>query len=280
MRLRIDQIVLVALLALSTLWLGCNQKPQEPPTKHVLRLATTTSVRDSGLLDRLLPLFESQHDCRVDVVAVGTGAALKLGENGDADALLVHAPASEKKFMEAGHGTRREELMYNYFVILGPADDPAKIKGLDAVEAFKKIADGKFCFLSRGDDSGTHKRELDLWQQAGGRPEWSDYLETGQGMGTTLTMAYEKQGYVLADEATYLNFQDKIDLVKLSGESESLINRYSVITVNPNKTPKINATLATDLADFLISPEAQQLIQDYKIAEKQLFIPTRFSKAD
>ena len=260
--------------------MGCDQKPQDPPTKNVLRLATTTSVRDSGLLDRLLPLFESQHDCRVDVVAVGTGAALKLGENGDADALLVHAPVSEKKFMKAGHGTRREELMYNYFIILGPADDPAQIKGLDAVNAFQKIAEGKFCFLSRGDDSGTHKRELAIWQEAGGRPEWSDYLETGQGMGTTLAMAYEKQGYVLADEATYLNFKDKIDLVKLSGESESLINRYSVITVNPNKSTKINETLATDLADFLISPEAQQLIQDYKIAGQQLFFPTRFSKAD
>ena len=282
-RLKIYQVGILFLCG--SLWgcAGCSQKKDQPANStktNVLRLATTTSVRDSGLLDQLLPLFESRNDCRVDVVAVGTGAALKLGESGDADALLVHAPEAEKAFMDAGHGTRREELMYNYFIILGPADDPAKIRGLDAVEAFRKIAAGKFRFLSRGDDSGTHKRELALWQEARMRPAQPDYIETGQGMGTTLTMAFEMQGYVLADEGTYLNFKDKIDLVKLSGASESLINRYSVITVNPDKSPKIDYDLAARLADFLISREGQQLINDYQIAGQQLFFPKRLQPAD
>jgi tungstate transport system substrate-binding protein len=244
-------------------------------TTDVLRLATTTSTRDSGLLDELLPVFERSHNCRVDVIAVGTGAALRLGEAGDVDVLLIHARTAEEAFMAAGHGIRHEELMYNDFVLLGPKDDPAGVRGLDPIEAMRKIAESKQRFVSRGDDSGTHKRELSLWGKAGGRPAWDDYLEGGQGMGPTLMMAGEKQSYVLADRGTYLNFRDKISLVPLAAAAESLRNPYAVIAVSPQKHEKINSRLADALVDFLISDEAQRLIADYRISGQQLFYPTR-----
>lgn len=241
----------------------------------VLRLATTTSTRDSGLLDELLPVFESMHNCRVDVVAVGTGAALKLGEAADADVLVVHARRAEEAFMQAGHGVRHEEFMYNDFVLLGPQDDPAHIRDVDPIEALKKITAGAHRFISRGDDSGTHKRELALWEQAGGRPEWDGYVESGQGMGPTLVMADEMQGYTLADMGTYLNFKDKVELVPLAAAAASLRNPYAVIVVNPAKHERINAKLANALVDFLISAEAQRLIGDYRVGGQQLFHPTR-----
>jgi tungstate transport system substrate-binding protein len=240
-----------------------------------MRLVTTTSVRDSGLLDQLLPVFEARNNCRVDVVAVGTGAALRLGAVGDADALLVHAPAAEKEFLDAGHGTSRTEFMVNYFLILGPADDPAQVRQRDAADALKKITRGNFRFVSRGDDSGTHQREQALWQQAGGRPEWDGYIASGQGMGVTLIMADEIQAYVLSDQGTYLNFKDKIDLVPLTAQSESLRNTYSVLTVSPTKHPAINAQMAERLADFLVAVETQDMIDAYQIAGQQLFRPLR-----
>lgn len=239
--------------------------------KNVLRLATTTSTRDSGLLDVLLPKFESAHNCRVDVVAVGTGAALKLGERGDADVLLVHAPQAEKQFMDAGHGTRRQSFMYNYFTVLGPPDDPAGIADKDPIDALKSIADGSHRFISRGDDSGTHKRELALWKEAGGRPEWQGYLESGQGMGATLVMADEKQAYVLTDRGTYLNFKTKVDLVPLVAESELLLNTYSAIVVDASKHEKINAKLAEKFADFLTSEKTSRAIVEYTLAGQPLF---------
>ena len=249
-----------------------------PPTgsaSAVLRLATTTSTRDSGLLDVLLPVFEKAQGCRVDVVAVGSGAALKLGEAGDADVLLVHARKSEEEFMAARHGIRHEEFMYNDFVLLGPPSDPAKIRDLDPVKGLQKIAAGKHTFVSRGDDSGTHKQELGLWKMAGGRPEWDNYLESGQGMGPTLVIADEKRGYVLADRGTYLSFRDKLELVPLAAAAKCLRNPYAAIVVNPDKHPKINARLANTLVDFLISDEGQRLIAGYKISGQQLFHPTR-----
>ncbi len=244
-------------------------------TPAVLRLATTTSTRDSGLLDELLPVFEKVHNCRVDVVAVGTGAALKLGEAGDADVVLVHARKAEEAFMAAGHGIRHEEFMYNDFVLLGPKADPAQIRDVEPIEALKKIAAGEHRFVSRGDDSGTHKRELALWEQAGGRPAWDGYVESGQGMGPTLVMADEMQGYVLADMGTYLNFKDKVELVPLAAAAESLRNPYAAIVVNPAKHDKINEKLATAFVDFLISADAQRLIGDYRVGGQQLFHPTR-----
>ncbi len=240
-----------------------------------MRLATTTSLRDSGLLDTLLPKFEQKFHCRVDVVAVGTGAAIKLGEAGDADVLLVHARDAEVAFMNAGHGSRHEEFMYNEFLILGPATDPARIRELSPLDALKQIAVSRHPFVSRGDDSGTHQRERELWNKAGGLRSWADYLESGQGMGPTLMMADELQGYVLTDQGTYLNFRQKVDLVPLVANSPLLRNPYAVIVVNPQKHEHVNATLANALAEFLIDPETQRDIGDYRIGNQTLFQPTR-----
>ena len=246
----------------------------------VLRLATTTSTRDSGLLDQLLPVFEEAQHCRVDVIAVGTGAALKLGESGDVDVVMVHARAAEEAFMQAQHGIRHEEFMYNDFVLLGPEDDPAQIRGLEPIAAMKRIAARKHCFVSRGDDSGTHKRELSLWKQAKIQSVWPDYLECGQGMGPTLVIANERLGYTLADMGTFLNFSQKIELVPLAKPAESLRNPYAAIVINPKKHKKINAQLAYAFVEFLISQETQQRIADYQIAQQQLFFPTRLDDSN
>jgi tungstate transport system substrate-binding protein len=260
---------------------GCSGTPEgEDNAKGdakpgVLRLATTTSTRDSGLLDVLLPPFEEAHNCRVDVIAVGTGAALRLGETGEVDVVMVHARKAEEAFMAAKHGIRHEEFMYNSFVILGPPDDPAEIRDADPIESLKKIAAAECVFVSRGDDSGTHKRESSLWEQAGGRPEWADYFETGQGMGPTLIIADEKRGYVLADTGTYLNFQGKIDLVPLAAAADSLRNPYAVIVVNPSKDDKIRSELADEFVGYLLFEKAQRLIANYKVADQRLFTPTR-----
>ena len=242
-----------------------------------LRLATSTSVRDSGLLDQLLPGFEQARGCRVDVIAVGTGAALRLGAAGDADVVLVHAPEAEREFVEAGHGARREEFMFNYFVILGPPDDPAQIRDEEPAVALSKISLGGHRFLSRGDESGTHQRELALWKQSGGLSPWNDYIETGRGMGATLIMADEMHAYMLVDRGTYLKFEDRIDLIPLSAPSESLRNPYGVIVVNPITHGMIHAPLAEALVSFLISAEAQRKIAEYEISGQRLFHPTRLA---
>jgi tungstate transport system substrate-binding protein len=246
--------------------------------RSVLRLATTTSTRDSGLLDVLLPVFEEASACRVDVIAVGTGAALKLGESGDVDAALVHARSAEKVFMNAGHGIRHEPVMHNYFLIAGPADDPAGARGRDTVAALKTIAAGKHRFVSRGDDSGTHKRERSLWKTAGGQPEWEGYVESGQGMGPTLVMADEMNAYVLTDEGTWLKQSGKFRLVPLVTEAADLRNPYSVMVVNQNKHPSVNSNLAGALVDFLISAQGQQLIAEYRINGQGLFHADRLEK--
>ena len=241
----------------------------------VLRLASTTSTRDSGLFEVLLPEFERTSNCRVDLIAVGTGAALKLGESGDVDALFVHARSAEEEFMHAGHGVRHEPVMHNFFILVGPADDPAHVSGNDAVDALKTIANGKHRFISRGDDSGTHKRELSLWEQAGGRPDWKDYIESGQGMGPTLLMADETNSYVLTDDGTWINRRDAFRLVPIVTEAAALKNPYAVIVVNPEKHPAINSGLANAFADFLISESAQRLIADYQVSGQRLFAPDR-----
>jgi tungstate transport system substrate-binding protein len=247
-------------------------------TDSVLKVASTSSTRDSGLLDILLPVFEKANNCRVDLIAVGTGAALKLGEAGDVDAVLVHARSAEEKFMAAGHGVRHEPVMHNFFIIAGPADDPAQAKGTDAAAALKKIAEGQHGFVSRGDDSGTHKLEQSLWQKLGGRPEWKDFVESGQGMGPTLIMADEMNAYVLTDEGTWLKQSGNFQLVPLVQGADDLQNPYAVIVVNPNKHPAVNATLANAFADFLISASAQQLIADYEINGQRLFHPDRLQQ--
>ena len=258
-------IFLIALIASC----GENQLPPE----NVLRMATTTSTRDSGLLDVLLPPFEKEHNVRVDVIAVGTGKALKLGEAGDCDVVLVHARAAEDAFMAAGHGRRREDVMHNTFEILGPPVDPAGIRDLDPAAALQKIAGGGFRFVSRSDDSGTHKRELRLWELGGGLTVWPEYVETGQGMGTTLTMADEMLAYVLCDRGTFLSFREKIDLLPLVSGSPELENPYGVIVVNRENHPGVRSELANELVDYLIAARAQAIIRDYQVKGESLFYP-------
>jgi len=236
--------------------------------RNRLLLATTTSTRDSGLLDVILPTFEQEYNAVVDVVAVGTGQAIKLGEDGNADVLLVHARALEDAYMKAGHGTRREDVMYNDYVILGPAKDPAAIKGMaSAADALKKLADAKATFVSRGDKSGTHSKELAIWKAAGIEgPKGDWYVSAGQGMGAVLTMAEEQQAYTLSDRATYLSRTVKgIDLVILVEGEKSLLNPYGVITVNPAKNAKINADLAVKFLEWIISVPTQEKIQAYGV---------------
>ena len=245
---------------------------------QVLRLASTTSTRDSGLFEVLLPAFEKNNGCRVDLVATGTGAALKLGESGDVDVLIVHARSAEEAFMEAGHGSRHEPLMHNFFLIVGPKDDPANVVGTDPALALKRIAEKKARYLSRGDDSGTHQRELALWQEAGGRPEWDGFVESGQGMGATLTMADEKGAYVLVDGGTWLKRKDSLSLIPIVTEGKNLRNQYAALVVTSKGGPQTNSQLANRFVDFLISAEAQKQIADYRVQGQTLFHPDRLEQ--
>ncbi len=240
-------------------------------------LATTTSTENSGLLGTLLPAFQEANGINVEVVAVGTGQALKLGEDGNADVLLVHARALEDAFMDAGHGSRREDVMYNDFVILGPASDPAGIQGLpDAAAAFTAIYEAAAPFVSRGDDSGTHTKEEQIWEAAGLEPAGDWYNSAGQGMGAVLTIASEAQSYTLSDRATYLaRTLEGIDLAILLEGDPILFNPYGVIAVNPDKGEHIKADLAGQFIDWLISLPAQELIGQFGVAEfgSPLFTP-------
>ena len=242
-------------------------------TSNVLRLAVTTSTRDTGLLEVLLPKFEQAHNARVDVIAAGTGKALKLGEAGEVDVVLVHARAAEEKFMIAKPGPRREDVMYNRFEILGPPADPAGIRGMHPVQALRKIATSGSRFVSRGDDSGTHKREQQLWSATGPRPKWVGYAESGQGMGPSLTMADQMQAYVLADRGTFLAMRTKINLVPLAGQSDELKNPYGIMVVNPSGKERVNERLAQRLVDFFLAPETQKMIRDFQVDGESLFYP-------
>jgi len=240
-------------------------------TEH-LRLATTTSTENSGLLAELLPPFEQANDCKVDVISVGTGKAIKLGETGDVDVILVHARNKEDKFVAEGYGVDRRDVMYNDFVILGPPADPAGIAGTkDAAAAMAKIAGAKATFVSRGDDSGTHTREKQLWKKAGIVPAGDWYLEAGRGMGEVITMANEREGYTLSDRGTFLAYAAKIDL-KVSVEGDpGLFNPYGVIMVNPAKHPHVKVDLVKKFEDFLTSEQGRKLITGFRANGKQLF---------
>lgn len=249
----------------------------EPPANPTLILATTTSTQDSGLLDVLVPMFQDQTGYVVQTVAVGTGAALKMAEEGNADVLLVHAPASEKALMDAGWGKDRMLVMHNDFVIVGPADDPAGIKGTPtAVEAFQMVADAGADFITRGDDSGTNKMEINLWSQTATDPSgqaW--YIDSGQGMGATLTITSEKQAYTLTDRATYLANKENLDLEILVEGDAALLNVYHVITVNPEKWPKSNYDGAIAFAKFMTDPATQEVIGGFGVDKfgQPLFFP-------
>jgi tungstate transport system substrate-binding protein len=244
------------------------------PAEERLRLATTTSVQDSGLMPYLLPHFEQRCGCKVDVIAVGTGQALKIASNGDVDMVLVHDPASEKKFVDDGFGINRKTFMANDFAILGPASDPARIQMMkDASQALSAIRNSKALFISRGDASGTHRKEQALWAKAGTKPGGSWYLEIGQGMGAVLTMADEKQAYTLSDRATYLARMKNLKLRVLLEGDPDLINYYSAIQVNPVRFSSIQSGLAQQLIDWLCSDEGQRLIGSYLVGGHQLFKP-------
>jgi len=240
-------------------------------TEH-LRLATTTSTENSGLLAELLPPFEQANDCQVDVIAVGTGKAIKLGETGDVDVVMVHARSKEDKFVADGFGVDRRDVMYNDFVLLGPASDPAGINGMtDIATAMAKIAAARIAFVSRGDDSGTHSREKQLWKAADIAPAGAWYLEAGRGMGEVIIMAGEREGYTLSDRGTYLAFKEKTPLrVAVEGDNR-LFNPYGVIMVNPAKHPHVKVALATKFLDYLTSAQAKALINGYRRGGEQLF---------
>jgi tungstate transport system substrate-binding protein len=241
-----------------------------------LILATTTSTADSGLLDVLVPAFEEASGYAVKTVAVGSGAALKLGAEGNADVLLVHSPAAEMAFMDAGAGVDRRLVMHNTFLVVGPVADPAGIKGMSsAADAFKKIADTGSTFVSRGDGSGTETRELGYWKTLGITPDPAWYVQSGQGMGATLQIASEKDGYTLTDIATWAATRDKVALEALVDTDPSLLNIYHVIGVNPATHPKVNAAGARAFADYLVSPEAQAVIGAFgqDTYGMQLFVP-------
>lgn len=238
---------------------------------------STTSTQNSGLLDAILPAFEEKTGIDVRVVAVGTGQALKNAANGDGDVLLVHAKPAEEKFVADGYGVERFDVMYNDFVILGPKDDPAGIRGLkDAPEALKKIAASKAVFASRGDDSGTHKKEKALWTQAGvdaAQSSGSWYRETGSGMGATLNAASGMNAYTITDRATWLAFENKGDLEVLTEGDDRLFNQYGVILVNPEKHPSVKANSGQQFIDWLTGPDGQKAIAGFTVSGKQLFFP-------
>jgi tungstate transport system substrate-binding protein len=229
-----------------------------------LIFATTTSVQDTGLLDVIVPIFEKQSGYHVKAVAVGTGQALAMAGRGEADVVLAHAPETEKKYVADGVLLNRRLVMHNWFLLASPPADPAHVKGTaKAVDAFKKIAEAKATFVSRGDDSGTHKLEKKLWEQAGIKPAGDWYLEAGQGMGKTLGIAGEKQGYVLSDRATFLAFQKTTGLNVLLEGDPMFLNVYHVMEVNPEKFPKVNAKGGKAFADFLLSPAVQDLLKTF-----------------
>lgn len=255
-------VLLITLAMVAPIWAQTDGN-QEPKTKELI-LATTTSTVDSGLLDVLIPVFEKKTGYRVKTISVGTGQALAMGEKGEADVLLTHAPETEKKLVNSGAVTNYQLVMHNDFVIVGPPNDPAGIKGKPSADAFKAIAAKEAVFVSRGDDSGTHKKELSIWKKAEVTPagaKW--YQESGQGMGATLLMASEKQGYTLTDRATYLAQKANTRLEILSEGDKGLLNIYHVMEVDSKKFPKVNAAGSKAFVEFMIAPETQKMIGDF-----------------
>jgi tungstate transport system substrate-binding protein len=268
---------LVVLLSL-TAW-----APVQAQQKNII-LSTTTSTQDSGLLDVLIPIFEKKTGYFVKTIAVGSGQAMAMGQKGEADVLLVHSPAAEKKFVAEGYGINRRLVMHNDYIVAGPAEDPAKIKGMKATtEVFKKIASAGSLFLSRSDKSGTHSKEMAIWKAAGINPEGQKwYQQTGLGMGQTLNVTSEKKGYTLADRGTYLALKKNLSLDILAEGDSILLNIYHVIEVNPGKWPKLNAAGGKAFADFMVSKEVQDIVKTFGVDKfgSPLFFPDAGKKEE
>ncbi len=243
-----------------------------------LIIASTTSTQDSGLFDVLIPAFEKNSGYNVKVIAIGTGEAIEYGKRGEADIILVHSKIDEDKFMQEGFGLIKKDVMYNEFIIVGPKEDPAKIKGMkEAVDAFLSIAKSESIFVSRGDGSGTNKKELLIWEKVGFKPSGDNYIETGQGMAETLKIADEKQGYTITDNATWYSLKENLDLDELLSGDEILFNPYSVIAVNPKKHPNLNLNYkgAVEFINWITSKEGQEIIKNFGLSqyERPLFYP-------
>ena len=258
-----ETTLLVILLAIAALPARAEER---------LRVSTTTSTENSGLLAVLLPPFEKRCGCKIDVVSVGTGKALKLGEAGDVDVVFVHARKLEDKFMANGYGADRRDVMYNDFVLLGPSDDPAGVgRTSSAPDAFRAIAAKGSPFISRGDESGTHQKEKEIWASARIAPRGAWYLEAGQGMGEVIMMATQKRGYTLSDRGTYIAFRKKTDLAVLQQGEKNLRNPYGIIAVNPKRHPHVKYDLALKFIDFVTGPEGRALIAGLKVDGEPLF---------
>lgn len=267
-------IIILCMMA-SVILVACGKSTSETSEiKGEIILATTTSTQDSGLLDVLLPVFTKQTGWEVKTIAVGTGEALKMGETGEADVLLVHAKAKEEAFIKAGYGLERFDVMYNDFVIVGP--DGLIEKNEDANATFQTIYDNKYAFVSRGDESGTHTKELSIWESTGVTPtDNPNYISSGQGMGATILMAEEKEAFTLSDRATWLTTKEKTSMEIVCEKDTKLLNFYGVIAVNPEINAKINAEGAKAFVDWILSDDTQKLIGEFGVEEygESLFIP-------
>ncbi|MFB4269689.1 substrate-binding domain-containing protein [Nonomuraea sp. GTA35] len=276
-----SRLLIVCALVVTVLLAGCGSAPSSggpaanPPEDKSLILATTTSTQDSGLLDELLPAFTRDSGWQVKTLAVGSGQAIELGRRGEADVLLVHSPAAEEKFVAEGGAGRRRLVMHNDFVLLGPRADPAGIRGAKSAEAMKKIEAARAMFISRGDESGTHAREKDLWSKAAVDPGGSWYQSTGQGMGETLRVASEKAAYTLSDRATFLTQRGSLELDVLSEGDPGLLNVYHVIEMTRKAGDRVRPDGAKAFADWIVAPPAQRLIGEFGRAKygRPLFTP-------
>jgi len=279
----VKTVFVLAALFIAVLFVQPSVNDAAAQQKNVI-LATTTSTQDSGLLDVLIPVFEKKTGYFVKTIAVGSGQAMAMGQKGEADVLLVHSPAAEQKFVADGYGVHRRLVMHNDFIIVGPAADPAKVKGVKATtEAFKRIAAAQTPFISRGDNSGTHSKEKDIWKAAGLKYEGEKwYQQTGLGMGQTLNVASEKRAYTLADRGTYLALKKRLDLDILAEGDAILLNIYHVIEVNPAKFPKVNVAGGKAFADFMVSKEAQDMIKTFGVDKfgSPLFFPDAGKKVE
>ncbi len=257
-------LLMLAALLLLPVHAGCSANDKFSGQRSDLILATTTSVLDSGLLDELIPRFEKRFPYRVKSVAVGSGAALLMARQGEADVALTHEPVAEKEFMEAGYGESIAEVMYNDFILVGPPEDPAGVKGMtSAAEAFSRVAEQGQPFVSRGDASGTNSMELAVWSRAGIEPAGTWYSESGQGMGYTLRIAEQNRAYTLTDRATFIVLDSALDLAVMVESDTTLTNRYSVTVVNPQRFPQVNAQGARDFASFLMQSDTQSFIGSF-----------------